>query len=268
MNQTYQHTFTEVLQPFYLYLQSQHSIVNACVYDGSSLVITINETATSEQQTALTSDVNSYIVGTLDIIDFEVQYAASPHIAFETPKKQNTSSFHSHMERFHSDWFSGVGQGKGKLHIFCNRVLTLSEEIILFDLANQFIAETLDLSLYDLQYEIKQGIQVRKQIGNNFVENQYTAVMLGVVTGDSNEAFSNLVEETFHPAIVHMQNGLFISSYNAVLAVDPVAVVPVPELQTAISDLKESYKAIIYQLCQENYPQALLANTPSMNQTP
>lgn len=134
---------------------------------------------------------------------------------------------------------------------------------------NEFLAGTLDLSAELLRIEIEKGILLRKQIGNQFVESNYSSIMLSVAMGTANEETANLVENAFSTAISHLQNGLFISSYNAIQLVNPTEITQDAAFQTLLTNLKAEYSATVLQLCYTYYPVQVLQNTPSIpQQTP
>lgn len=139
-----------------------------------------------------------------------------------------------------------------------------AEQAALTEKANLIVDGTLNFANEKLAIDIKKGILLRKEVGTEFVESNYSSIMLSVALGNANEDTANLVENTFSTAISHIQNGLFISSYNAIQLVNPSDVTEDVNLQAFLTQLKEQYSTTVLQMCYDYYPSEVLQNTPSI----
>lgn len=139
-----------------------------------------------------------------------------------------------------------------------------AERATLSEKANLIVDGTLIFATAKLAIDIKKGILLRKQVGTKFVESNYSSIMLSVALGNANEDTANLVENTFAAAISHIQNGLFISSYNAIQLVVPSEATQDVNLQAFLTQLKAQYSATVLQMCYDYYPIEVLQNTPSI----
>lgn len=139
-----------------------------------------------------------------------------------------------------------------------------AEQVALSEKANLIVDGTLNFATEKLAIEIKKGMLLRKKVGTKFVESNYSSIMLEVALGNANEDTANLVENVFANAISHIQNGLFISSYNAIQLVVPSEVTQDVNLQAFLTQLKAQYSATVLQMCYDYYPVEVLQNTPSI----